>query len=512
MTGQRKTGAVLVIDDDPDVAEMLTEILEDIDEIDCDVTCAYTAEEGRAAVKAGHEGVIFLDIGLGADDGLEVLKELLALNPANRIIIITGSDNEDMVVQANRAGAFNFVGKASPDMNERVGVETRNAFAAMESERNVQQTDLLRRSGTPVVTLISKSTAMKPVLEGIQKLATSRVSVLIQGASGTGKEVVARAIHAGGPRAKEPFIAVNCAGIPDNLLESELLGHERGAFTGAVARKMGMFERAHGGTIFLDEIGEMSLPLQAKILRVVQDGKFERLGGTRQVEVDVRVLSATNRNLSQRVAQREFREDLYYRLAVFTLKLPILAARPEDVRPLAEHFFNEACREEQRTLPLKISDEVYILLKRHPWPGNVRQLQNVIKHAVVMCTTDELIMSNLPTSFSEGLPKGNGSMVIEAAVAALSMVPDDADLEQMPLPGLPRVASGSVDVRLDRALGAAFPNEDTLPDMEQLQAAGLRLAQRRLGNNRSLIAQRLGISRATLYRRLGQLPDTEAPN
>lgn len=510
-------GAVLVVDDDPGVVETLGDWLR---AEGYDVSTGHTAAEAVAAVKQGHQGVIFLDLMLPDATGLEIFEVLQSLNPLNRIIVITGEESLDYVVSATRAGAFDFIVKTQ-DLVDRVFTSTRNAFEALAKERASDLLVDVHQPGPREVDLIAHSTVMRPVTAGIKKLASSRVSVLIQGGSGTGKEVVARAIHSRGPRADKPFVAVNCAGIPDALLESELLGHERGAFTGAVARKVGKFEVAHGGTIFLDEIGEMSLPLQAKILRVVQDGCFERLGGTRLVEVDVRVLSATNRDLTKEVALGNFREDLYYRLAVFTLTVPDLADRVDDIPHLAEHFLREASREErqlsERKQPLTIDDQVMRLFLKHPWPGNVRQLQNVIKHAVVVCDSKKILISHLPDAFTEGMtkapkeidkepvrPEGEGEPERASGVArAVESAPPPSTEHEVLTLDLPRTASaGSVEHRLDICLAHAFPDAELLPTMPQLEAAGIRLAMLRLEGNRKQTASRLQISRATLYRRI----------
>ncbi len=514
-TGQ--TRSVLVIDDNDAMVDTLKGWLKDWGYI---VATGSTAAAAIKAVKKGHHGVIFLDLGLPDEQGLSILERLQALNPANRIIVITGNDEYDVMMSATNAGAFDFITKGGDGLFGRVLASTRNAFAAMDNERTIEQLSGGHHgSDERQIQIVSKAPAMKPVLAGIQQLAKSRVSVLIQGASGTGKEVVARSIHAGGPRRDERFIAVNCAGIPDNLLESELLGYERGAFTGAVTRKIGKFELANGGTIFLDEIGEMSLPLQAKILRVVQDGRFERLGGTKEVSVDVRVISATNRDLSQMVAENLFREDLYYRLAVFTLDVPDLASRTEDIEQLARDFLEEACAAEGRKVPVIAGSMLHLLLG-HPWPGNVRQLHNVMSHAAVVCNSEQVTIHHLPSSFARRRGESNGS--------APEARPDDNGRPQQQVVAAPAQADNgaeviriadrigaplSVEARLDRALQSAFPGEESLPSIAELKKAGIRLTMTRLKGNRKQTALRLGISRATLYRMLDEQPElAQAPD
>ncbi|MCO4761919.1 MAG: sigma-54-dependent Fis family transcriptional regulator [Myxococcales bacterium] len=480
MSTKQEKAAVLVVEDDAVFLKIIEGALE---ALECGVIAATTRQEAISRVNEGHHGVILLDVELPDGSGLDMIQELKQIQPNNPIILMTGDHAGERAISATLAGAFDFITK-DQQFNNRVFISTRNALDSMQKEDRIQSlthTSTGRRGASPI---ISRSAEMAVVLADIDKLGTSKVSVLIQGASGTGKEVVAHAIHDAGPRRTSPFIAVNCAGIPDSLLESELLGYERGAFTGAVARKIGRFEAAHGGTIFLDEIGEMSLPLQAKLLRVVQDGRYERLGGNQTIEVDVRVLSATNRDLTQMVEDGTFREDLYYRLAVFTLNLPSLAKRKDDVEPLVRHFLRNACRDEDKTEP-QISSEVMHMLKQHPWPGNVRQLQNVIRHAVVVGDGEWMTIGDLPSSFTRGLSE----------LQQHRSQPDMAFLPALQ-------TSTPMPSRLDTALSYAFPDSQILPSTDDLEAAAIRLVMKRLDGNRKRSAEVLGISRATLYRRL----------
>lgn len=528
---------VFVVDDELSVLETVEGLLSGL---------GYPIERGRSGKEAiaicsdGFRGVILLDLHMGDGNGLELLDSLRKLTPRSPIIVMTSDDALSNVVLAMRAGVFDFISKDPKTFGVRLLTSTRNALEELEREeaRRVEVPDGPRSNQQ----LIAKSPEMKAVLADVERLGNSRVSVLIQGASGSGKEVIAHAIHESGRRSGKPFIAVNCAGIPDNLLESELLGYERGAFTGAAARKLGKFEVADGGTIFLDEIGEMSLPLQAMLLRVVQDGGFERLGGNQMVNVNVRVLSATNRDLLEMVKTHQFREDLYYRLGVFTLELPSLAARTSDIAPLVDHFLRRACDEEGRALPV-VSHEVMRLFLTHPWPGNVRQLQNVIKHAVVVARSAVITIGDLPESFKSGLAQfatatvsGGGSGSATQAIESAMLIRDDAARLEQHLdelttkrtadPILQRRTSAAEDAAnaeimqfpllapttsmaklLDRVLEVAFPDEVSLPTMDDLESAGIRLAMKRTGGNRKQTAERLQISRATLYRRI----DTVAP-
>jgi len=499
-TMKQSQGKVLVVDDDSAIIEKIQFALETLN---CDVEAVGSATEFDEQIKKKFRGVILLDVRLPDGNGLTMLDKVRQELPNSPVILMTGTTKHEGVVTATLAGAFDFITKNNEFIN-RILISTRNALDSMQKEDRIARLTNSPAGQHGSSRIISKSPKMDEVLTDIGKLGGSKVSVLIQGASGTGKEVVAHAIHEAGPRRTGPFIAVNCAGIPDSLLESELLGHERGAFTGAVARKIGRFEAAHGGTIFLDEIGEMSLPLQAKLLRVVQDGRFERLGGTQTIAVDVRVLSATNRNLADMVGEGTFREDLYYRLAVFTLNLPALAERPKDVEPLVQHFLRQAVKEEGKSEP-KISPEVMALLETHPWPGNVRQLQNVIKHAVVVGDGEWMTIGDLPASFRRGLTEARERMKHQLN-APTSTTHDEAQTADLPAPEQQEPQESSLPAtpaeRLDQALERAFPNEKNLPNIDELEMAAIRLVQKRLNNNRKRTAKVLGMSRATLYRRL----------
>ena len=503
----RAQQSVLVVDDDPAYLELVSAVLASTG---YRITGAGDGHAALAAVRRGGRGVILLDLHLPDTEGLELFESLRAAGPDTRIIVMTGDPKLDSVVNATRAGAFDFISKGDEQFTSRVLISTRNAFASLDQQRQVATLarSLDRRQRFPRI--IAQSAEMERVLADIDKLSQSKVSLLVQGASGTGKEVVARSIHESGPRSQQPFIAVNCAGIPDTLLESELFGYDRGAFTGAVARKLGKFEAADGGTVFLDEIGEMSLPLQAKLLRVLQDGRFERLGSNQVVEVDVRLISATNRDLGELVAHGQFREDLYYRLAVFTLSLPDLRERVDDIAPLVSHFIAEACREEGKE-PRALRPEVMRLLQAHPWPGNVRQLQNVVKHAVVVSVESDITIKELPESFirdlPDDLPPAANHPKADSANARAAVGDPDVTGSATGRGALVAAAPLTSDpaARLDAALDAVFPRDGALPTLTELELAGIRLARRRLADNRTAIAVALDISRATLYRRLQQI-------
>ena len=503
LAGQAQGGGghVLIVEDDRDVSSLIEKLLTR-ERYRC--VKVQSAQEAQVAVRTMPPGVVLLDLSLPDSQDLELLRKLQQVEPRHRIIIMTAYDNLDLVIGATQAGAFDFITKG-PDLTERVKVTVRNAFAAIAQELHVSHlaTSLARRDRYSA--LISHSSAMEPVRAAIDRLSHSRVNVLISGQSGTGKEVVARTIHDSGPRAQGPFVAINCAGIPDTLLESELFGYERGAFTGAQNRKIGKFEAASGGTLFLDEIGEMSLPLQAKLLRVLQDGRFERLGGNTLVQTDSRIIAATNRDLLAMVRTGTFREDLFYRLAVFTLTLPPLLERKGDIPLLVEHFVRQSAREESKSIK-GVTPEVMRLFESHPWPGNVRQLQNIIARSALQCDTETIALRDLPASFvQEVLPLGVHTGDVNGhAMRTLETVPAPMSTGGLEHDVSAQLRQGSVADRLNAALEIAFPSKDLLPTIEDLERAGIRLAMRRLDHNMQMTALRLNISRATLYRRVDQ--------
>ncbi|MBM4342615.1 MAG: sigma-54-dependent Fis family transcriptional regulator [Deltaproteobacteria bacterium] len=502
---QASAAQVLIVEDDVAIAARISRALV---AAHYDVRTVSTAREAMAVVGDAPPGVVLLDLSLPDSSDLALFHRIRAAAPRARVVIMTAMDDLDVVIGATRAGAFDFITKA-PDVLQRVMVTVRNATDLLAREDQVAALASSLARSSRFGRMIAQSPSMDDVKAAIDKLATSRVNVLITGQSGTGKEVVARTIHEAGPRHGQPFVAVNCAGIPDTLLESELFGYERGAFTGAGARKIGKFEAAHGGTLFLDEIGEMSLTLQVKLLRVLQDGRFERLGGNAEVRSDARVLCATNRDLQAMVRHGQFREDLYYRIAVFSLHLPPLSARKEDIAPLVDHFVRSAARDEGKAIA-GVSPEVMRLFEMHTWPGNVRQLQNVLARSAVVCTTSQISLRDLPETFVRELPPSPRPEGLSAAAAsapsgatalvqAARLALNDDQFEQL--------RHGPVQTRLDLALTLAFPGPREVPRVDDLEEAAVRLALRRTDGSMKHAATQLGMSRATLYRRVAKMPE-----
>ena len=347
----------------------------------------FTAPLERAAMSIflrEKPSVVTIDLALNpltpADlGGMRLLELILSQEPSTKAIVITGNDDDQNALRAVRLGAFDYYAK--PIRLDELKVMIQRASHIHQLQERIHQNEQIIGNG--LHGMVGTSKAMKDVFRFIECVAMSDVSVLISGESGTGKEVVARAIHLQGHRKNDPFVVVNCGAIPDNLLESELFGHERGAFTGAHAQKRGKFELAHTGTLFLDEIGELAPPLQVKLLRFIQDRKIERVGGTVPVEVDVRIIAATNRDLVKNMDDGVFREDLYYRLKVVPLDMPPLRKRKDDIIPLARFFLAKACKNHRKP-PMTLSTTAEEALLNHPWPGNVRELENLINRTVVL--------------------------------------------------------------------------------------------------------------------------------
>ncbi len=382
---------ILVVDDERSILESLRDILEDEG---YEVKCVETGEEALRLLEEEPPDLVLLDVWLPGMDGLEVLSRIRKRYPALPVVIISGHGTIEMAVKAVKLGAFDFLEK--PLSYDRVVVSVENAlrFKALEEE-NIRLRARLREPG-----LTGESRAIREVRELIARVAPTDATVLIQGESGVGKEVAARLLHRLSHRAKGPFVEVNCAAIPETLIESELFGHEKGAFTGATQARKGKFDQAHRGTLFLDEVGDMSLSAQAKVLRVLQEKRFERVGGDRPIQVDVRIIAATNKDLRREIEAGRFREDLYYRLNVVPIVIPPLRERPEDIPLLVEEFLDELAR--HSGLGRKVlSPEVLEVLQRYPWPGNVRELKNLIERLVIISPGEEITLNDLPPEFRE---------------------------------------------------------------------------------------------------------------
>lgn len=370
---------ILVIDDEKAIRNALREILEH------EKHKVEEAEDGAAGLEKALKGrfdAVLCDIKMPKMDGMEVLEKLNAHDDALPVVMISGHGTIDTAVEAIKKGAFDFIAKP-PDLN-RILVTLRNA---LDRGRLVEETRSLRQKVQKAKAgegrMVGTSPAMEAIREMVEKVAPSEARVLITGGNGAGKEGVARLIHEKSPRKDSPFVEVNCAAIPGELIESELFGHEKGAFTSAVAQRKGKFELASGGTLFLDEIGDMSLAAQAKVLRALQENKITRVGGDKEIKVDPRVVAATNKDLRKEIAEGRFREDLFHRLSVIPIHVPDLKDRPGDIPALIDHFLVQVCGE-QGIAPKKMEDKAVKELQKMPWTGNVRELRNVVERLVIL--------------------------------------------------------------------------------------------------------------------------------
>jgi DNA-binding NtrC family response regulator len=386
---------ILIVEDRDSLREMLRHALEAQDHT---VIEARDASEALEQLRRARPVVVLTDLKLPVGDGFEVLRAAKEIDPELPVVVMTAYGSIQDAVTAMREGAMDFLAKPVDPDHLLLMVQRAIAQRRMATENILLRQELAERRGAPRI--IGEDARLQQVSQQLHRAAATETTVLLEGESGTGKELFARALHALSPRADGPFVAINCAAIPETLLETELFGHEKGAFTGAVGRKPGRFELAHRGTLFLDEIGELPIGLQAKILRALEEKEFERVGGTQSLHVDVRVVAATNRNLRKRVAEQQFRQDLYFRLSVFPIEIPPLRERGPDVLVLARHFV-ERFRSDLKKPKLTLSSAAIDELLRYPWPGNVRELQNCIERAVILCEGDAIQPQHLSLSFRD---------------------------------------------------------------------------------------------------------------
>ena len=462
---------VLVIDDDQSGRWALVAALRDWG---YDVSEAETVASGDSVYDSEHPSVVLLDIHLPDGSGLDLLDSIKRKTAEATVIMITGQLLAEDVITALRSGAYDFVTK--PVNLDELEVTVRNAVETGKLREEIAEVrrELSRKFSFEQI--IGKSASIREVLDLANKVAASQVfSVLLQGDSGTGKDLVAKAMHYGSPRADKPFVAINCAAIPATLIESELFGYEKGAFTDAKAKKEGLFEQAEGGTLFLDEIGELELGLQAKLLRVLEEGVFRRVGGLKDIRLNVRVVAASNRDLKRECDAGRFRLDLYYRLSVIQIDIPPLRERGDDVLLLTDHFisvFNERLRRRMRGL----STEVAEVFRRYDWPGNVRELRNVIERAMILEDGDVITLKYLPTNLTEkSLAAGPASS----------------------LPGM-QIEGNVLHLRL----------EDLA--LKKLENSLIEWAFQKSAGNKSQAARLLGITRDQLIYRLKTMSDSSA--
>lgn len=405
-----ETAHILVVDDERGILESLRKIFEREGYV---VSTTDSGEEALAQLRAARIDLVLADIMMPKMSGMELLRATKAIAPGTEVVMMTAFGTVENAVECMREGAYDFISKPL-----RRAIVVRSAQRALERRALMHENRVLREaiSSDGGRDIVGQSAAMQRTLELVQQAAPSLATMLLMGQSGTGKELLARHIHRLSDRSSKPFVAINCAALPETLLETELFGHERGAFTGAAARREGRFERADGGTIFLDEIGETSPAVQVRLLRVLQEGEIERVGGESTVRVDVRVVAATNRNLEEDVAHGRFREDLYYRLNVIQVRVPPLSERYGDVPLLAQHFLQRYAEKNRK--PMRgLSEAAIKALDSYHWPGNVRELENTLERAVVLCRSDVVGLDDLPDTIvkraasSESKPTADGIFV-----------------------------------------------------------------------------------------------------
>jgi two-component system nitrogen regulation response regulator GlnG len=467
---------LLVIDDEADVLLCFRNLFSGGD---VTLLTASTAEEGLRQFARSRPDVVVLDIQLPDHSGLEAFQHIHERDPRVPVIFITGRGTAETAIEAMRLGAYEYLLK--PLDYDHVRDVVRRAFAISHlMSKPVRVPDEEERSDQ----IIGACPAMQDVYKSVGRVAPQNVTVLLRGESGTGKELLARAIYHYSRRAEKPFLAINCAAIPEGLLESELFGHEKGAFTGADRRRIGKFEQCHGGTIFLDEVGDMTPLTQTKVLRVLQDQQFQRVGGNEVIQADVRVIAATNRDLEAMVTAGTFRNDLYYRLNVYTIVLPPLRDRREDLEPLVNYYLRRFSRDLGKEVR-RASPESLALLQQYPWPGNVRELQSVLKQSLLRATGPELVPEFLPVTLQQE-PAPARPAPAAAALAATGLTP--ADLSRF------------VRERLE-ALKTDLYDEYTAITERHL----FELVLKHTGGNLTQAAKVLGINRGTLRTKLEAL-------
>jgi two-component system nitrogen regulation response regulator GlnG len=468
---------LLLIDDEEDVRYSFQRIFASPE---IEFATAASGEEGLKIVPKFKPDLVLMDVRMGGLNGLETLRRLRATHPKLLVILMTAYGTTQTAIEAMKLGAYDYLLK--PFDAVKIKELVANALKAARDMKQVVSYEPLLQSEDYELGIVGRSEAMQRVFKLIGQIAASDATVLVTGESGTGKELVARAIYSHSRRSAQPFLAINCAAIPEPLLESELFGHERGAFTGASLQRIGKFEQCHHGTLFLDEIGDMTPPTQTKILRVLQSGAFERVGGNQLIQTDVRVIAATNKPLEAAVAAQQFREDLFYRLNVVRIHIPPLRDRRDDLPLLVNYFLKKISGEQQQT-PKSIAAGVLQTLQKYHWPGNVRELENAIRRAHVLAKGDAILLNDLPPEISglEGSspPTPPGA---KAAAAGETAVTDTAGLA--------------------RQLFQWAKRDPQLKILPAVERELIIQALQETGNNQVHAAQLLGITRATLRKRI----------
>ena len=485
---------ILIIDDDDEVRYSLARVLQ---RRNFEVIEAGSGEEGiKVAIKELPD-IIFLDNRMGGMSGLETLQHLMGERDSFHVIMMTAYGTTQTAIEAMKFGAFDYIMKPF-DMNKVL----RLIDAVMEAKADRESTEdyqPLLNSDDYKEGIVGSSQPMQDVFKQIGQLAASEVTILITGESGTGKELIAKAIYQHSLRSGGPYIAVNCAAIPENLIESELFGHEKGSFTGAAQMRKGKFELCDGGTIFLDEIGDMELSTQTKVLRVLQEGEIQRVGGSETIKVNVRLVAATNKNLEKMVEEKEFREDLYYRLNVARIRLPNLHERSDDIPELIDFMLQRLVKQRKAKVK-RISSDVRSLLIAYPWPGNVRELENVVNRASVIAQGDTILLKDLPPEIHEWASKNDLSP--KSAATSPGKAPDtsSSNVEAAPI-GKPIIGEASIEDIYDQ-LYDVLRSEGQEGILDLIERAMIKRALVESDGNQVKTAGILGITRATLRKRI----------
>ena len=502
-----KTPTILVIDDDAEIRYSLTRVLSSRK---WHVVEAASGEQGIAVVKKSPPDLVFLDIRMGGMSGLEALQHIRSANPKQLVVLMTAFGTAQTAIEAMKYGAFDYIMK--PFDPQKVLTLADNALQVHADMHAASDYKPILNSEDYKEGIVGSSPVMQDVFKIIGQVTASDVTVMITGESGTGKELVARSIWKHSHRASRPFIAVNCAAIPDNLIESELFGHEKGSFTGATGQRLGKFELCDGGTIFLDEIGDMALATQTKILRVLQQGEIQRVGGTETIRVDVRILAATNKDLEAMVKAKTFREDLYYRLNVVRIRMPALRDRPIDIPQIVDFCLQNLVKQ-KKARASKVSVEAMGILVRFQWPGNVRELENVIYRSAVIAQGDTILLKDLPAEIRDAvgaLPQ-TPAAVLAASPATVNPTMEASRMAMAESNALATaritaesIASGEPALTVERALDFLHVelSRGEQPILERLEKEMVvRVLQAEQGNQLRA-SEKLGITRATLRKRI----------
>lgn len=499
---------ILIIDDERDVCTFFRRLLA---RRGYEVVTAANEPEALAALDAGRFQVALVDLKLPDTDGITLLEIIKSRQPSCEVIIMTGYSTVKTAVTAMQLGAYEYLEKPFDDIDQIEQLVARAAGAGASHGRGDASVDEWAEVAQGVGFRVGSAPAMKRMVSLAYKVAGKDISVLIQGKTGTGKEVLARFIHAASARAGQPFIPVNCGALPENLLESELFGHEKGAFTGANQTRRGIFELANNGTLLLDEIGDATPQIQVKLLRVLETGEFMRVGGERPIKTDVRVIAATNVDLEQAIKEKSFREDLFYRLNVVRLEIPSLSARSEDIPLLAEHFVQQLNRD------LRLSPGTVRLLQGYSWPGNIRELANVMRRAVVVCNGDTILPEHLGGTFLAGpsapqrgsVPVSPSPLQPEAQPAGSELVQQCQSIEALDRLGAEELNGMLASLRQAQSnLLAVMRRKKIVPPLHALkdsEAETIKEALAQYDGNITEAAKSLGIARNTLYRKMKEL-------